>query len=413
MIPEVFEEEEVWECDQSIASPTKGASMRGGIRSRGKNRWELCVYLGRGPDGKKLYRWHPVRGTRADAQRELARLVNSFNTGTYVAPTKLTLGEYLERWLADYAKGHVAPTTYQRYEQVVRQHLVPALGHIRLSRLQPRDLLAYYTKAQESGRRTREGGALSSTSVLQHHRILHCALRHAVMQGVLVVNPADRVHAPKKVRREMRALDENQTARLLAVAEGTPLYAAVLLAVSTGLRRGEILGLRWQDVDLEGGRLTVQQTLEETRAGLAFKLPKTAKSRRCIPVPAFAVAALRQHRVEQAKLKLRLGPAYRDNWLVCARPTGEPIRPNSLSPAFAKLVRRAGLPTIRFHDLRHTHASQLLKIGTNPKIVSERLGHSTVGLTLDTYSHVLPGVQEHAVEQFDAAIRAAMEGGQK
>ena len=386
--------------------------MRGGIRPRGKNRWELMIYLGRAPDGKKVYRWHRVNGTRGDAQRELTRLLNSVHTGTYVAPTKVTLGAYLERWLADYAKGHVASTTYQRYEQIVRQHLIPALGHIRLLRVQPHDLLACYAKAQESGRKTREGGALSPTSVLQHHRILHCALRHAVMQGLLVVNPADRVSAPRKVRREMRALDEHQAARLLEVARDTALNVPVLLAVATGLRRGEVLGMRWQDVDLEAGRLTVQQTLEETRAGLAFKAPKTAKSRRCIPMPAFAVTALRQHRADQARVKLRLGPAYRDNGLVCARPTGDPIRPDSLSPAFAKLVRRAGLPAVRFHDLRHSHASQLLKQGVHPKVVSERLGHATVGLTLDTYSHVLPGVQEQAVEQFDAAMRAAMEVGQ-
>ena len=178
---------------------------------------------------------------------------------------------------------------------------------------------------------------------------------------------------------EMRALDEPQTAKLLEVAMGTPWSVPVLLAAATGLRRGEVLGLRWADVDLEAGKLTVQQTLEETRAGLAFKLPKTAKSRRCIPIPGFAVATLRQHRAEQAKQKLRLGPAYKDHGLVCARTTGEPIRPDVLSHAFVKLVRQTGLPPVRFHDLRHSHASQLLKIGINPKVVSERLGHSTVG----------------------------------
>ena len=384
--------------------------MRGGIARRGKNRWEISIYRGLGPGGRKLYKFHSVKGSKADAERERARLVNSSNTGTYVAPSKVTVGEFLQRWLSDYAKGQVAPTTFQRYEQIVRQHLVPALGHVRLAKLQPQELMACYAKALQDGRQTRRGGTLSATSVLQHHRILRCALRQAVMEGLLVVNPADRVKAPRKVRREMLALDEAQTARLLSVARSTALYVPILLAASSGLRRGEILGLRWKDLDLATGLLTVQQTLEETRAGLTFKQPKTAKSRRCIPLPAFAVASLKQHRAEQGKVRLRLGPAYSDLDLVCANPLGGPMRPNSLSPAFAKLVRRGGLPSIRFHDLRHGHASQLLKQGVNPKVVSERLGHATVGLTLDVYSHVLPGVQEQAVEQFGLAIQSAIDG---
>jgi integrase len=206
----------------------------------------------------------------------------------------------------------------------------------------------------------------------------------------------------------MRALDEHATAKLLGAAEDTRLALPVMLAVTTGLRRGEILGLRWRDVDLQGGTLAVRPSLEQTRDGLAFKQPKTSKGRRVVALPSLALDALHQHKARQAAVKLALGPAYDDHDLVCAREDGRPWPPDGFSTAFVNLVRKAGIPPTRFHDLRHTHATQLLRQGVHPKIVSERLGHATVGITLDVYSHVLPGMQEEAAARTDAALRAAL-----
>ena len=207
----------------------------------------------------------------------------------------------------------------------------------------------------------------------------------------------------------MCALDDAATAKLLRAATGSRLAIPVTLAVATGLRRGEILALRWKDVDLERASLAVRQSLEQTRSRLcSFKQPKTTKGRRVVALPALAVDALRQHKIEQAKMKLALGGAYEDHDLVCARDDGRPWPPDAFSTAFGGLVRRSEVPAIRFHDLRHTHATQLLRQGVHPKIVSERLGHSTVGITLDVYSHVLPGMQEEAALRTDEALRAAL-----
>ena len=209
----------------------------------------------------------------------------------------------------------------------------------------------------------------------------------------------------------MRALDEKETAALLKLVHGTRLYMPILLGISGGMRRGEILALRWHDLDLETGHAVICRSLEQTREGLRFKLPKTDRGRRTVVLPSFTCDALRTHRLERAKQRLAIGPAYHDNDLVCSREDGSPWPPDMLSTAFGALVRRSGLSHVRFHDLRHTHATQLLKQGVHPKIVSERLGHSNIGITLDTYSHVLPGMQEDAIADFDIHFRVSLERG--
>ena len=195
----------------------------------------------------------------------------------------------------------------------------------------------------------------------------------------------------------------------LECARSTYLYMPILIAATTGMRRGEVLGLRWSDLDLDTGMASVRQTLESTKAGLIFKQPKTARSRRRLSLLTMTVQALRAHRTEQNKARLALGPAYEDHGLVCARADGRPINPRQLSKDFLSLLRRAdGLPRIRFHDLRHTHATQLLRQDVHPKIVSERLGHATIAITLDTYSHVMPGMQEDAALRLDAVLQVAI-----
>jgi integrase len=365
------------------------------------------IQVGHYENGRPRYKWTTVKGGKREAQRELNRLLAEMQAGAYVEPSRLTLAQYLDRWLADYAKTNVSDKTYEGYEEFVRVHLKPALGRHPLAKLRPVDIQAYYSEKLQNGRRDGKGG-LSARTVLHHHRVLREALQQAVKWQLLVRNPADAVEPPRPEGKEMPVLDEAGTATLLQAARGTRLYLPVLLAVTTGMRRGEILGLRWQDVDLKAATLAVRQSLQRTKAGTALKQPKTQKSRRLIALPSVTVDALARHRGEQAEQKRSLGPGYQDRGLVAAAEDGTPFFPNAFSHAFADLVARAGVERVRFHDLRHSHATQLLLHGVHPKIVSERLGHATIGITLDTYSHVLPGMQEEAARKVDRALRAAL-----
>jgi integrase len=324
----------------------------------------------------------------------------------------VTVGEYLKRWLEAYAgvgldgsllhgeKRAVSPRVAERYAGIVRIHLIPHIGQHLLNKLQPLHIQECYAKILEAGRAPR--------TVLQVHRVLHRALECAVKWQILGRNVADAVEPPRPDRFEARVLDERETGRLLDALRDTRLFVPTLLAITTGLRRGELLALRWQDVDLGAGMLSVRKTLEQTRSGVRFKEPKSAKSRRSVVLPPIAVEALRRHRVEQAKEKLLFGPDYQDYDLVFPMPGGTPWEPDKFSDLFRRTVQAKGF-RIRFHDLRHTHATQLLRQGIHPKVVSERLGHSTIATTMDIYSHVLPGIQEEAARKLDSVLRASME----
>ena len=382
--------------------------MRGHVRKRGKASWAIVLDLGRDATGKRRQKWHAVKGTRREAETELTRLLNELRTGEYVEPSKMAVSDYLDRWLRDYAKPRVAPKTYERYSQIVEKEIKPELGQHALAKLRPLHIQAFYAKALSEGRKDGTGG-LSPQTVVHFHRLLHKALDQAMRWQMLPRNPASAVEPPRPQRKQMRALDENETATLLRLVSGTRLYMPVLLAVTGGLRRGEILALRWQDMDLESGRAVIMRSLEQTKDGLRIKSPKTERGRRTVVLPRYSLDALLTHRAEQAKRKLALGPSYADLELICAKLDGAFWPPDSLSSAFAGVVRRSPLTHFRFHDLRHTHATQLLKAGVHPKIVSERLGHSNISITLDTYSHVLPGMQEDVVAAFDRSLRISLD----
>jgi integrase len=390
--------------------------MRGHVRSydlkNGEKRWAIVVYEGKcpGKDGKlrDSHRWTRGFRTKKQAQTELTRILKTFDDGSYVEPAKETLGEFLDRWLA-YAKPNLAGKTLERYEQIVQCDIKPKLGNTKLAKLQPAQIANFYTWALTKGRKRKEGG-LSARTVLHIHRLLHTALRHAVVWQLRSTNPTDAVEAPRPVDNEMNALDEDRSAWLIQAALGTPFYMPIVYGLCTALRRGEILAQRWRDIDFVSGQLSVAQSLEQTRrGGLKFKIPK-GKKRRLVTMPPFLIEALEAHKKEQATNRALFGQDYKaDPDLVLALPDGSPWKPDSFSASYADFARKIGLGEVRFHDLRHSHASQLLRQRVPVKTVQQRLGHANATVTLNTYAHMLAGDDQAAVDNFESRLRSAIE----
>jgi integrase len=379
--------------------------MRGHIVKRYKDSYTVVLNLGRDPiTGKRKQQWVTVKGTKKDAEKKLAELLHQLDTGTLIIPGKITLGEFLERWLRDYAWPNLAPRTTEGYEHIILRHLIPALGNIVLNQLKPEHLQRYYTEKLASGRCDGKG-ALSPRTVRHHHVTLHNALEKAVKWGLLSRNPADAVNSPRCHRPEWNILNEDDIHTVLEAAKKTPYYALFYVAIFTGMRRSEILALRWSDIDLLLCQVYVTRTLHHLRGGsIVFRAPKTAKGRRMISLSPSASLVLREHKEKHKLDQAMLGISPKDDDLVFSDLNGKPLLPNTVTHAWIKLVRRIGLQGIRLHDARHSHASLMLKAGTHPKIVQERLGHSSVTITLDTYSHVTPGLQEAAAARFDELV---------
>jgi integrase len=384
--------------------------MRGHIRERSKGTWAIVIDVGRDPaTGKRRQQWYTVKGGKKDAQRELREKLQLLERGAYVKPQRTSLGEYLTHWVESYAAMHTSPRTVEGYRAIVNRYLVPALGGIPLCELQPQHLEKYYGDALAHGRLDGKGG-LSTRTILHHHRVLSQALSHAVKQGVLVRNVADAVVSPRPGRSQMATLSSADVPRFLDAAQKTPYYVLFYTALYTGMRRGELLGLRWCDIDLGKASISVVQTLYRLSGGeFVIKEPKSPHSRRLVALSPSVAELLRRHYTEEETGRILLGKTLAGDDLVFAHPDGGPLDPSTVTHAFGKLIKKVGLPHIRFHDLRHTHATLMLKGGVHPKIVSERLGHANIGITLDTYSHVVPGLQEAAALRFDALIRSEAE----
>ena len=381
--------------------------MTGSIRRRGRRSWELNFDLGRDPvTGARLRRFVTVKGTRRDAERALAEAIHRHNTGLDVAYGKMTVAQYLRRWLSDYAETNVSAATLVRYRGIVANHLVPLIGTVQLTELRPAHIQAAYARTLANGaRKDGRDGSLSARTVLQHHRVLREALSHAVRWQLLARNPADAVATPKPTRHELRVLDRGEAQGLLDSCAQDPLHCLIYMALVTGARLGELLALRWRDID--GATQTVRITRTAQRIpgkGIVFHAPKTHRSIRPIALSPVALRILKTHRTAQAERRLAMGGDYADHDLVFATALGAPLDGTNVTKNFQRLARDAGLGHVRFHDLRHSAATLMLAAGTHPKIVSERLGHATVNITLDTYSHVLPDMQHEAAIVIDQLL---------
>lgn len=377
--------------------------VQGCVRKRG-NRWVIIADLPQVGCEPRRQKWFSGYATKRDAEKDLARIMSEMHAGVFVEPSDMTVADYLRHWLEAYARVNVSGKTLERYTEIIESAIIPALGKTLLAKLTPMAIQHFYSAQLTSG--AKRGGGLSARTVLHYHRVLHEALRHAVKWQVLSRNPSDAVEPPRPKASIVRPLDEAGCFRLLGDVKGTDLAIPVFLAIWTGMRRGEILALRWADVDLERGVAMVTRTLQQTAEGLCFKEPKSAKSRRQIALSPETVSMLKSHKARQSQDRLLLGADYASGDLVCARGDGTPMKPDTFTASFRGFVSRRGMTSLRFHDLRHTHASLLLKGNIHPKVVSERLGHATIGITLDTYSHLMPGMQEEAALSIDTALAA-------
>jgi integrase len=358
------------------------------------------VYLGRdAATGRKRYRQIGGFGTKRAAEQALTEQLERLRVGEYVDAGATTVAGFVERWLPA-VEPSLRPTTFASYRNMLGLHVVPRLGKVRLVKLTGLDLSALYGELLASGyRKGNTTRGLSPTTVKYIHQIVRKALADAVRWGLLVRNPAAQVDPPRKSDQEMATWSAPQARRFIEVVADDRLRAMWVLLCSTGMRRGEVLGLRWDDVDLDAGRIAVQRALVEV-SGYDLRLsdPKSARGRRSVRLDAHTTAELVRHRRRQLEERMAHGVGSRPD-LVFTRPDGGQLQPQRISRAFQSLARRAELPSIRLHDLRHTAATLSLAAGIHPKVVSERLGHSTIQLTLDTYSHVVEGIHEAAAEQ--------------
>jgi integrase len=368
--------------------------MKGHIRERSPGRWAVVIDVRNPATGRRRRKWHTFAGTKRRAQIECARLISELNGGLYIEPARITIGKFLERWL-EHIKPLVSPRTHERYDEIVRKNICPLLGAVLLTKLRPMQISEAYAKALSSGHRKGKGGLAPST-VRYMHVILKASMRQAVRWQILAHNPVDAVDPPKIERATMRTYNLAQTADLIDATRGTRMTITVILAVLCGLRRGEIAALRWRNVNLGAAQLAITDSAEQTTAGVRYKKPKSGKGR-TVALSARVVNELRSHRVQQAQELLVLGVPLTDDAFIVAQADGSPLQPRSITHRWHLLLaNNRQLPRIRFHDLRHAHATHMLSSGVHPKIASERLGHSKVGITMHLYSHVIPAMQEDA-----------------
>jgi integrase len=379
--------------------------MRGHVAKKG-NRYYAVVYEGTDPvTGKERHRWHQGGDTRRDAERVLTELVKRVHDGDYRSPERITLGDYLvERWLP-LRMSQLGHSTYDGYRRSINLHVLPRIGMIPLQRLTPEDLDGFYADLLTEGRLNGGGGGLAPKTVRNMHGMLHKALADACRKGTVQRNVASLADPPRARRRSaMQVWNAEQLRQFLDEIEGHRLAPAFYVAANTGMRRGEVLGLHWRDVDLETSRLSVHQAMLNVAYEKRLGDVKTDTGRRTIDLDPRTVTVLKAWRKVQLAEQELTGQSPDDADVVFAKPDGEAVHPDYFSQVFDRHVAKSTLPRIRLHDLRHTHATILLKAGVPVKVVSERLGHSSPAFTMTVYQHVLPGMQADAALAFSEAV---------
>lgn len=354
--------------------------------------WMYVVDMGKDPaTGKRKQKRKRGFERKEDAERALADFISSFNKGDYIEPSKVTVEQFLNDWIEG-KKLHIKEITYNTYKNHIDNHIIPHIGKIELSQLLPQHISDLHNKLHEKG--------LSGTSIQDVHKVLRNALGQAVKWGMIHKNVAVMVDRPKAKKKEIQIWTIEQANQFLQVAKkNTRYYIAFLLALSTGMRQGEILGLRWKDIDFEEGVIKVVQTLDHQGKKIHSET-KSKAGQRTVAIDSWTLEALKSYKAKVAQEKLIAGSSYQDHGLVVCTALGTPVTPRNLLRAFYSAIKKANVPKITFHELRHTHASILLKQGVHVKVVSERLGHANIRITLDTYSHLMPNMQKETAEKF-------------
>lgn len=368
------------------------ANGEGSIYRQKENLWASSITV----NGKRKYFYGK---TQKEVKEKREAFLQDVNRGVSVDAKKQTTGAFLRDWLENSQKQSLRPRSYERYEEVIRLHITPVIGQHQLQKLSPQHVQALYAQKQEEG--------YSSTTILYIHNVLHKALKSAVRWGLIARNVCDLVDPPRREDFEGHSLTVEQARKLLDVVRGHRLEALFVLALATGMRRGELMGLKWQDISFGKGELQIRRVLSRIPTKLSGKgyeeaEPKTRGSRRKVVIAPFALEALRQHQAQQAEARAKAGEVWQDHDYVFCTSIGTHLNPTrDILDQLKKLLQKAGLPDIRFHDLRHSTASLLFSEGIHPKIVQEILGHSNIRITLDTYSHMLPTMQDGAIGRLD------------
>jgi integrase len=371
--------------------------VKGNLTRRGQRSWRLKFDAGRDPaTGKRITKFVTLRGPRAAAQTEAARILAGHSVGAYVDPHKETVAQFATRWLRDWAADNVSNKTYTSYEQILRKHVMPRIGGIPIQRLRAADLQQTYAAM----------AALSDRSRLHAHRVVHRMLHHAAQWGVVHQNVAKLLDAPKARSKMVEVLPAQQAQAAIERLRGRPLHGIATVALGTGARRNEVLALRWLDIDLDGGTLRIERALEHTtRGGLVFKTPKTKWGKRTITLAPGTIAELRTHRLAQQEQRLALGIGRVPNdALVFAMPDGSPLHPTAVSQEWRRVMRPAGLG-LTLHSLRHIHASTLINEGIDILTISRRIGHAGAAITLNVYGHLLKP-DNRAADAIERALSA-------
>jgi len=377
---------------------------RGNITRRGRDSWRIKFELEPDATGQRQTRYVTIRGKRGDADRELTRLLSAADGGTLVEPRKTTIAEYLRAWLN--GSNGLSPKTLERYKQLAEQQIIPHLGAVMLQRLRPSAVSDWHDTLLKRG--GKDGRPLSARTVGHAHRVLHRALERCVETEILARNAASAISPPTVEAVEIEILAADQIADVLAKLAEHVLYSIAALALATGMRRGELLALRWTDCDLDAAAVRVERSLEETADGLRFKPPKTKRGRRSISLPPSTVQVLREHRRKQLETRVALGLGKHDGEaLVFSAPGGSAMSPDNLSRDWLRTCRRMELPLVSFHALRHTHASALIAAGLDVVTISRRLGHSNPTVTLNIYAHLFRQTDSVAAQAIEAAMRTS------
>ncbi len=367
------------------------AKGEGSVFQRSNGRWVMQVWLG------DKYKQTYVKSQKEGIEK-LRKAQLELEQGTFADGPQQTVKQYLEYWLEEVHKPNIRLSSYVKYQKLIQTYIIPSLGNIKLQKLTPQHVLSLYRKKEKDGLKPKTIGSI--------HGVLHKALDNAVRWNWVSQNVCDKVSPPRVVKPDIKPLTMEQAEKLLDVVRGHRLEAILTMAITTGMRRGELLALRWLDVDLENGIVQIKHTVDFIpKHGYVESEPKTKASKRTILLPSVALEALKQHRIQQLEMRLKVGNTWQDLNLVFTGLHGGYFNPRYLPKLFEKALVEAGLPHIRFHDLRHSAATLLLSMGVDMKVIQEILGHSNMAMTADIYSHVSLAMQKTAMDKWNNTLK--------